>query len=134
MTGQLAPAASKLKFDGTMTSAMQCTDLDRTIAWFNDVLGFSLMYKVDEIAWCELFSPVANTAIGFSQVESPQVLGGATLTFGVEDIDIARKTLEAHDVRFDGETIEYPGMVKLCTFFDPDGNKFMLSQSLSQDG
>ncbi|HSD03011.1 MAG TPA: VOC family protein [Gaiellales bacterium] len=55
---------------------------------------------------------------------------GATLTFGVADIDAARAHLEAHDVRFDGETSEVPGMVRLATFYDPDGNTFMLAQRL----
>jgi hypothetical protein len=35
-------------------------------------------------------------------------------------------------VRFDGPTREYPGMVKLATFFDPDGNTLMLYESLGQ--
>jgi hypothetical protein len=35
-------------------------------------------------------------------------------------------------VRFDGETITIPEMVRLCTFFDVDGNTFMLYQSLAQ--
>jgi len=32
---------------------------------------------------------------------------------------------------FDGDTIEIPELVKLATFFDPDGNSLMLYQSLS---
>jgi hypothetical protein len=33
-------------------------------------------------------------------------------------------------VRFDGETTEVPGMVRLGTVYDPDGNTFMLAQRL----
>ena len=36
-------------------------------------------------------------------------------------------------MRFDGETNEIEGMVKLATFYDPDGNSFMLAQSLDGD-
>ena len=50
--------------------------------------------------------------------------------FGVADIDAARVELEAKGVVFDGDTRELPGMVKLATFFDPDGNRYMLAQSL----
>ncbi len=56
--------------------------------------------------------------------------GGATLVFGVADVDSARAQLEAKDVRFDGETQTIPDMVKLATFFDPDGNTFMLAEDL----
>ena len=41
---------------------------------------------------------------------------------GVKSVDAARATLEKAGVKFDGETREYPGMVRLATFFDPDGN------------
>ena len=52
-------------------------------------------------------------------------------TFGVNDLDDARAQLEAKDVRVDGDTKEVPGMVKLATFCDPDGNAMMLFQDLS---
>ena len=86
---------------------------------------------MDEMGWCELASAVDRVNIGRSQVENPQVEGGATLTFGVTDIDAARGKLEKQDVRFDGPSQEIPEMVKLATFYDPDGNKRMLYQDLS---
>ena len=55
-------------------------------------------------------------------------------SFAVEDIDAARKLLESKDVRFDGPTRVYDGMVKLATFYDPDGNTLMLFQDLSNQG
>ena len=55
---------------------------------------------------------------------------GATPVFGVKDIDAARSELEAKGVTFEGETVELPGMVKLATFVDPDGNHYMFAQSL----
>jgi len=44
------------------------------------------------------------------------------------DIDAARKYLESKDVRFDGDTYEIEGMVKLCTFYDPDGNSWAVQE------
>lgn len=52
----------------------------------------------------------------------------------MNDIDSSRKQLEDKDVRFDGDTMEIPGMVKLATFYDPDGNKMMLFQTLGEMG
>ena len=37
---------------------------------------------------------------------------------------------ESLDTRFDGDTYEIDGTVKLATFYDPDGNAFMLAQQL----
>jgi predicted enzyme related to lactoylglutathione lyase len=122
---------SNLGFDGGLTCAMQCADLDKAVAWYQDKLGFTQLYKIDDMGWCELQSPVARVNIGLSQVEKPAVKGGTTLTFGVSDIDSSRATLEAAGVSFDGDTMTIPEMVKLATFYDPDGNKLMLYQDLS---
>jgi hypothetical protein len=53
-------------------------------------------------------------------------------TFGVKDLDTARKQLEAKKVRFDGPNIVHEGMVKLATFYDLDGNALMLYQDLQR--
>jgi catechol 2,3-dioxygenase-like lactoylglutathione lyase family enzyme len=113
-----------------MTAALGVSDIDRSIAWYRDVLGFEVIYKLDDWGWAELRSPVAGVNVGIGQNEEVEPRGGATLTFGVADIDAARRHLEANDVRFDGETREISGMVRLATFYDPDGNTFMLAQRL----
>lgn len=119
-----------LGYDGGLTCAMGVSDLDRAISWYKDRLGFELLYKLDDMGWCEMKSPVDRVNVGLSQVEKLEVKGGATLTFGVKNIDTARSALEGAGVKFDGDTITVPEMVRLATFFDPDGNKLMLYQSL----
>lgn len=126
--------ASTLGYDGGLTCSLDVADLNMAIKWYQDVLGFKLLYKLDEMAWCELESPVARVNVGLGQVEKKKQEGGnATLVFGVHDIDSARRQLEAKKVRFDGATRTIEGMVKLATFYDPDGNTFMLYQSLSKN-
>ncbi len=127
-------AAAALGYDGGLTCAISVTNLDAAIAWYRDVLGMRMLYQVDEIAWCEFESPVARVNIGLSQVETVPQGGGATLTFGVADIEVARGVLDAAGVRQDGPVQEIPGMVKLLTFYDPDGNALMLYQDLSDQG
>jgi len=117
-------------YNGDLTCSMAVADRKATSRWYADVLGFVLLYDAAEIGWCEMKSPVANVTVGFSEVESPEVRGGATLVFGVKNVDAARAELEARKVRFDGETLVIPDLVKLATFYDPDGHKLMLSQSL----
>ena len=48
----------------------------------------------------------------------------------VSDIAAARSYLEGAGVRFDGETRQVEDMVRLATFYDPDGNAIMLAQQL----
>ena len=126
--------AESLGYDGGLTCALEVKDRKAAAKWYQDVLGFKLIYDVEEIGWCELATCVERVNLGLSEVEEPQVKGGTTLTFGVKDIDAARKQLESTGVRFDGPTRVYEGMVKLATFYDPDGNTLMLYQSLSDQG
>ena len=125
-----SPGTAPIAWAGHMTAALGVSEIDRSIAWYRDVLGFELIYKLDDWGWAELRSPIADVSVGIGQTEDLEPRGGATLTFGVVDIAAARASLEARDVRFDGETTEVPGMVRLATFYDPDGNTFMLAQQL----
>jgi len=119
------------EYDGTVVISIGVANLDDAIRWYGDMLGFELDYKLDQYGWCELRSPYSGITIGLGQSEEPKP-GGATPTFTVKDIAAARSHLESHGVRFDGETYEIEGMVKLCTFYDPDDNSFMLAQNLEQ--
>ena len=123
-------SSSPLAYDGGLTCSIQVADLDQSIKWYSDVLGFKLLYKVDEIAWAELATEIKGVNVGLGQVENPAKLSGTKLTFGVKNIDAARKLLEQKKIRFDGPTQEIPGMVKLATFFDPTGNALMFYQDL----
>jgi len=53
--------------------------------------------------------------------------------FGVDDFSKSRAALEEAGVQFDGDTIEVEGMVKVATFFDPDGNGLMIAEDLSKE-
>ena len=128
----LSERAAALNYNGGLTCAVHVSDLEKSIAWYEKVLGFKLMYHMKEMGWCEMASPVSGVQVGLSQVEDPKVRG-VTLTWGVNDIESARKTLEADEVQFDGPTQEIPEMVKLATFYDPDGNTYMLYESLSDE-
>jgi predicted enzyme related to lactoylglutathione lyase len=100
-----------------------------SIAWYERVMLCTLLYRADEIGWCELKTPMAGVNIGLSQVESVVQGGGATNVFEVADIDAAKAHLDNEGVRQDGDIQHIPGLVKLITFYDPDGNAFMFSQS-----
>lgn len=121
-----------IDYDGGLTCAISVTSLDRSITWYLDVLGGELLYRMDDMAWCELTTGVARVNVGLSEVEEAGSKGGATLTFGVTDLDAAKAELDRRGIRQDGPIQDIPGMVRLLTFYDPDDNALMFYQDLSQ--
>lgn len=115
-----------------LTASLGVRNLDAAIDWYQSVLGFRLLYRVDEIAWCELSTGVPGVNVGLSQNESVAQGGGATNVWGVKDIVAAKAHLDSHQVRQDGDIQVIPGLVKLVTFYDPDGNAMMLAESLAK--
>ena len=114
-----------IAYDGGLTCSLGVTDLGRSIDFYRDVLGFNLLYRRDDIAWCELSTGVDKVNVGLSQREEAGGAGGATLTIGVTDILAAKTALDRHGVRQDGAIREIPGLVRLLTFYDPDDNALM---------
>lgn len=107
--------------------SVNVSDFERSKSWYRDVLGFELHYELADYAWCELTTPFGFT-IGLGQVERVTP-GNVVTTFGVRDIDAAIAELRAHDVKVE-DWHEVPGMVRLSTFYDPDGTAWMLAQTL----
>ncbi len=117
------------EYKGDITLASSVKNLDEAIAWFKEILGFELVFRMDEAEWAEITSPTKDVTIGLGVNQEVDGRGGTTPVFGVKDIAQARAELEGKGVQFDGDTVEIPGMVKLATFFDPDGNTYMFAQS-----
>ena len=120
-----------IEYDGALAIAVNVSDLDRAVDWYRGALGFEVEGRMDEIGWAELTTPYPGVTLGLSQAEEAFRVGGITPTFGVRDLDAARAELESRGVRFEGESYELEGMVRLATFYDPDGNAFMLAQNLA---
>jgi CreA protein len=131
---QVAPVATNTPFEYSenITLSVGVSDMEKAIEWYGDVLGLELVYKLDKYGWCEMSTATKHVTIGLGQTEEVKP-GSTTPTFGVKDIDVARKHLESKDVRFDGDTYEIDGMVRLAMFYDPDGNSYMLAESLTSE-
>ena len=119
-----------MDYDGTITLSTSVTDMARSLKWFEEVLGFQEIFQAPEAGWAEVTSPAEGVTIGLGLAEAGDIKQGTTPVLGVVDIEAAKAELEGKGVEFDGDIEEIPGMVKLATFFDPDGNTFMLAQSL----
>jgi catechol 2,3-dioxygenase-like lactoylglutathione lyase family enzyme len=118
-----------INFKPELTCSMGVSDLDRSIDWYGKIMGCTLLYRVDDIGWCEMATAMPGVNIGLGLREGVEQGGGATNVFEVADIDAAKAFLDSHDVRQDGDIQHIPGLVRLLTFFDPDGNAFMFSQA-----
>lgn len=121
---------SLISVDQTITIAMSVKDRNASAKWYEDMLGFELLYHADEAGWSEMQTNTPGVTIGFGEHTKP-VPGNCVPVFGIADLDSARQELEQADVKFDGDTGVVEGMVKTATFYDPDGNALMLAEDLT---
>jgi CreA protein len=122
--------SSSLGYIPELTCSVSVRNLEQAKTWYQDILGFTHLYTMPQIAWAELSTAIPGVNIGLSEVEQVEPKGSVVLVFGVKDIVHARTRLEAKHVRFDGPTSTIESMVKLATFYDSDGNPFMLSEAI----
>ncbi|MGZ4359906.1 MAG: VOC family protein [Gaiellaceae bacterium] len=103
--------------------AIPSRDSDRSAAFYGETLGL----RRDEHARFEFWA--GQTCLG---IWEPGRLGmefqpqkNGHLALHVDDIETARRELEAKGVEFTGETFD-TGVCKMAFFTDPDGNDLML--------
>lgn len=120
-----------VSLDNTITIAISVRHRHASAKWYNDMLGFEVLYHMDDAGWSELKTKTSGVTLGLGEQAEPTP-GNAVPVFGVPDIDTARKDLETAGVRFDGDTFVLEGMVSTATFYDPDGNALMLAQDLAK--
>ncbi len=117
--------------DETITISFSVTDRAKTAQWYEEHLGFKELFSAEDAGWTELSTNTPGVTIGLG--DAGEVKPANTMpVFGVADFDASRTALEAAGVKFDGDTIEVEGMVKVAGFFDPDGNGLMIAQDLSK--
>jgi len=105
-------------------------DLERTLKFYTEGLGFSVDYKDEENRMAIITTNTKDCAIGFMEAEEVVPITTSTV-FEVEDVEEAVRTLSARGVTFTGEIQTIPDFVKLAAFQDPDGHCFELSQTLT---
>lgn len=96
------------------------TDMERSVDFYKNVLGLTLLFKMDE--WTE-FS-IGNQRLAIHKVDSvppPQNAGGAIVSLEVKQIKNTITFLKERGVRFAQEVQEFP-YGKMAAFLDPDDN------------
>ena len=119
-----------ISLDQTINIALSVKDRHASAKWYEDMLGFGVIYHADDAGWSELQTNTVGVTIGLGEHTKP-VPGNCVPVFGIADLDVARHKLEQVNVKFDGETDVVEGMVKTATFYDPDGNALMLAEDLT---
>lgn len=104
--------------------------LQGSIDFYKDKLGFEVVFNDPESGMAMLSTTTEGCIIGFSEAQEV-VPSSSSTVFEVYDIEAARKELEQKGVVFVGDIETVPDMVKLATFFDPDGHSLMLSEELT---
>jgi predicted enzyme related to lactoylglutathione lyase len=103
-------------------------DLEKAKKFYGGVLGLKKTFEMS--GWAEFSHAEGGTSIGLNQRRPDDTERGATVVLRVDDLTAAQRELESRGVRFEGDTLEIPGVVKIATFRDPFGNRLQLMQNL----
>lgn len=105
------------------------SNLEQTLSFYTEKLGFKELYYDANNRQAMLTTNTKDCFIGFAEAQS-LVPSSTCTTFEVENIEQAVQILQQKGVEFKGGIFEVPSLVKLATFFDPDGYKLMLSEKI----
>ncbi|MFQ6076676.1 MAG: VOC family protein [Candidatus Bathyarchaeia archaeon] len=118
--------------------AIMCKDLERSVEYYTQTLGFSIMYRTEtpslNIAFLEKGEAkleLMGVKEGVATVPSPLKetdIGVKHIAFLVDDVDEAYEELKKRGVDFTSEPIATRGTHKIVFFNDPDGNVLQLTQ------
>lgn len=97
------------------------TDMDRSVKFYEDVVGLKLIRR-DDGNWAVFDAGPVQLALHGAIEGRPFRAGGATAVFRVDDLDGARAALEARGAEFEEHVGEVEGFARFASFHDPDGN------------
>jgi catechol 2,3-dioxygenase-like lactoylglutathione lyase family enzyme len=108
---------------------LQVQDLERSVRFYTDVLGFRVTERRDDLQFVHLDCGIERLQLGLSAgAAQPPAPGSVVLNFSVAgDVDRVRAALETRGVVFSGPTRVIPGKVRLAAFTDPDGHRLRLA-------
>jgi len=118
-------------------SCLTVSDLSKAKHLFVNILGLNIKDNQEEYNWIEIGGEDGHT-IGIGEEEQQgewsnfKAGSNAIVSIEVYNLERAIQHLEKHQVKICGDIIEIPHQVKMILFEDLDGNKFWLTQTLSQ--
>jgi catechol 2,3-dioxygenase-like lactoylglutathione lyase family enzyme len=106
------------------------SNLETTLAFYRDVLGFTETFLDANERWATLERGVTEIAIGEGRVEADADAEGQVATIDVTDVKAERDRLEQAGAEV-GTVLELHGTMRLLDVFDPDGNRIQLAEDLA---
>lgn len=101
-------------------------DIEASAAFYGETLGLRRSVYMPERSYAEF--ETGNLTLSVIDAEKMGLEHHAQQTeiaLHVDDVQAARKTLEARGIEFRGETLD-TGVCHMAFFADPEGNKLML--------
>ena len=117
----------QVQYRPTVVLQIGVTDLDRSIRFYQETMGFTMVERRDDLQFAHVDTNVPGLQLGLSVGSAKRGTGAAIVNIGVADVVVARRQLEARGVVFSGPTQIIPGKVALAGFSDPDGNQLRLA-------
>lgn len=109
-------------------TTLMVSNLDKAVRFYTKVLGFQLKVRDGE-QWAEIAAPGLTIALHPVGLDgSAREPSNLSIGFAVDNLDAARRTLEAKGVDFSGTRVN--GAMRLAFFNDPDGTPLYLSQEV----
>ena len=114
------------------------SDFERAKRFYGETLGLKKKFEMQQ--WAEFAAAEGAPSIGLNgapagngspgKVQAGSAHAGATVVLKVADIEGTRASLLKKGVRFEDKIEEVPGVVRIATFYDLDGNRLQLAQVL----
>ncbi len=102
--------------------AIQVTDHERAVKFYGETLGLPFVKQWGTMPGTEFQAGNLTIVVMQSDAFGLEFRPGSTLiALQVDDVEAARKRLEAEGVKFRGDTID-SGVCHQAIFEDPDGN------------
>jgi predicted enzyme related to lactoylglutathione lyase len=115
------------------TVAVPATDQDRSLAFYQDVLGFEKVRDLpfgESQRWIEVAPPGGGTTIAIPPLGDAPAGIDTGIRLNTENAEADHAALKAAGADVDDEILQFPGVPPMFTFRDPDGNRLYVVESM----
>ncbi len=127
------------KFNGSTSVSLTVKDLQKSVAWYQDVVGFGVERTYESNGKLTLVSLKAgDVKINLNQDDGKKGwdrvkgLGFSINVWTPEDVDAIANSIKANGGTLDSEPVDAPWGARFFRITDPDGYKLAILKPLAQ--